>query len=390
MRTSSLGGAERLIIDYLNNIDYSALQVTWAVHENNFSKERAGNSSLAHVEILPRKDPKNGWIKDTIIFWKFVSSQKPDMVIINQFSMASFWFIDMALAFLACKGNVTMIVHDCIPLLDPYVRKLHFGIFPTLGLVWGSKYLGRRLMAYVSRKVIAVSSQVQEMLVRMYRYPEKSVSVIYHGVDTKRFSPVEDCFKRELRKKFGVPADVTVLVSTARFDAFKRVDLLISVFRSFAGARQDIWLVLAGDGPDEPLLHSQVSSMDPSLRSRICFLGFMGNVEEALQMSDIYVLPSYTEGMPLALLEAMSCGLIAVVTNSGGPSEVVSNRVNGFLVGKDETDILAGLHEALRLTPEQAADMSAQARKTIEERFSLQDTIKQAFDCIGLPMKLPS
>ena len=141
MRTSSLGGAERFIIDYLNNIDYSALQVTWAVHENGFSKALVGNSSLTRVEILPRKDTKNGWIKDTIIFWKFVSSQKPDMVIVNQFSMTSFWFFDMVLVYLASKGNVTMIVHDCIPLLEPYVRKLHFGIFPTLGLVWGRKYL---------------------------------------------------------------------------------------------------------------------------------------------------------------------------------------------------------------------------------------------------------
>jgi len=317
-------------------------------------------------------------------FWKFVSRRKPDIVFINQFALESFWLSDLVIAFLVSRGNGFMFVHDCIPLKEKYTRKMHANVVPTVGMCWLRRRIGKRLLACFCRNVIAVSEEVRQMLIVNYGYPQKKVKLIHYGVDTRRFSPAESSLKKNLRESMHIPLDAVIVASTARLDWVKRLERLIAAFSELAHKHANLWLLMAGTGPHEDRLRALVDKLDDASRCRVRFLGFVEDPVSLLQMSDIFVLPSQTEGLPIGLLEAMSCGLITVVTNSGGPSEAVKDKESGFLVEKSAEGVLHGLREALSLSPEQVNVMAQRARKTIEDRFEITANIKKSFDLIGV------
>ena len=85
----------------------------------------------------------------------------------------------------------------------------------------------------------------------------------------------------------------------------------------------------------------------------VFFLGHLDDVSPAVKASDIYVLSSCTEALGIALLEAMSCKLVCVATRTTGPSEIIEDGENGFLVHPSDSGILNGLRAALKLGQEQ-------------------------------------
>lgn len=102
-----------------------------------------------------------------------------------------------------------------------------------------------------------------------------------------------------------------------------------------------------------------------------------------LARATIFALPSYAEGMPMALLEAMSWGLPVITTPVGGVPQVITHETNGLLVQPGDIDALAAAIVRLMVTPALRAHLGAAARATIQERFSLQASIERLLEIYG-------
>jgi glycosyltransferase involved in cell wall biosynthesis len=136
----------------------------------------------------------------------------------------------------------------------------------------------------------------------------------------------------------------------------------------------DIKLLILGEGEDECKLKKQIT--DLNLKNNVFLLGKKENIFDYLNVSNVFVLSSLWEGLPLSLLEAMACGLPVVATNVGGIPEVVKDGLSGFLVEPKNPTILAKKIEyLLNLDIESRKKMGAEGRKIVESKFSLEKMV---------------
>ena len=184
--------------------------------------------------------------------------------------------------------------------------------------------------------VTSVSGWLREETVRIFD-PGRPIEVIPNFVDTETFRPGT---APERRAQFAGP-DEKIVLHISNFRPVKNVKAVIQVF---ARARREVpaRLLLVGDGPEripvERLVHEE--GLEPYVR----FLGNQEFVEDIFPIADLFILPSLHESFGLSALEAMAAGVPVVVTNVGGPPEVVVDGESGYLRAPEDID---GMSEAV-------------------------------------------
>jgi glycosyltransferase involved in cell wall biosynthesis len=230
--------------------------------------------------------------------------------------------------------------------------------------------LGRlRLRMAMSRAdaFVAISRTLRDELIAAGAPPHRIWS-IPNGVDTDRFSPASPRERGMLRAALRLD-DAPWVVYTGRLAPEKGVDLLLSAWPRLLEAVPSARLCILGTGAEERALRSQ--AVAHHIHDSVTFAGGTGDVAPFVRAADVAVLPSRTEGMPVALLEAMSCGLPVVATCVGGSAEVLQDGVNGRLVRPGDPVALAdGLAEAL-LDRDSAARYGAAARSDVHDRYGM-------------------
>ena len=237
-----------------------------------------------------------------------------------------------------------------------------------------STILGRarlRFLRWTVDKWIAVSGQIRSELIEA-GIPTARIAGIPNGVDTDTIVPVSnDEEQTELRQQVGLPSDALIAVFVGRLIQRKRVDLLLEVWKDLIAQYPQAYLLVLGDGDERRKL--QRTAVANGTGQQVRFLGELQpeEVVKYLQLSDVFILPSESEGLSNALLEAMSVGLAPIATRIGGNTDVINDGDNGLLF---EVGDKAGLIEALlRCLRDEALRerIGARARHTIVERFSL-------------------
>jgi glycosyltransferase involved in cell wall biosynthesis len=231
-------------------------------------------------------------------------------------------------------------------------------------------------------RFVAISSDIGAELVQ-HGVHANQIHHITNSVDTTRFSPVDRRRKHELREKFGIPSTSTVVTFTGRLVSYKGLPLLLRVWKDIYQQRDDMLLVLIGSGGldihnCEAELKEYVRSND--LQARVCFTGDVRNVHEYLQMSDIFAFPTEKEAFPLALIEAMACGLPVITTPTGGIKDIIAHGENGLLVEPGNADQLYAAIGALGADVSQMASLGAAALKTVQARYTRQTVAEKYID----------
>lgn len=207
---------------------------------------------------------------------------------------------------------------------------------------------------YEERKIelVAVSETVRESLIRLYQNP--SVTVIFNGIDPHQYN-------RNPTKHFE-----STILHVGRFVKVKNHRYLLREFAKLHQLRPGMRLILVGDGP----LFRRMKEFADELQisQAVTFTGRTDKVPEYLEQSDIFVLPSFYEGLPLSLLEAMASGLIVLSAPCG--SEVIRHRVNGFLFRLEEDALYRLLIEIIQ-SMESFDTIRENAIRTAEQ-FSLE------------------
>lgn len=177
-------------------------------------------------------------------------------------------------------------------------------------------------------KAIAVSGDLAETM-KSLGITEDKILILKNAVDTERFNPSTNM---ELRHKYGIKENEILILFVGYLDTFKGIFELIDAFYEINKENKNTKLMMIGTGPKKEEFKKKVFQL--GLEDYVTLIGVVPNIKIHIyyQMADIFVLPSYTEGFPLAVLEAMACGIPVVASNVGGIHEIVKNGLNGFLV----------------------------------------------------------
>ena len=233
-----------------------------------------------------------------------------------------------------------------------------------LGLGHLILWAGRRADA-----IISLTDQMKQELVIAGMAPERVVQ-IPNGVDCARFAPVSPERRAELRAQFGLPADWPIVLFAGRLAHPKAVDVLLRSWKKLHERNPQALLVLAGTGPLKEEMEALCHEL--GLDDAVRFLGWTDKTLLLYQSADLFVLSSWSEGMSIALLESMACGLTPVVTNVAGNAALVTHEHNGLLFAPgDEEGLAQALERGLKDTALRAR-LAAAARETITSRFSVE------------------
>ncbi len=168
-----------------------------------------------------------------------------------------------------------------------------------------------------------------------------------------------------VRAELGLPPDAQIVLSVGRLSKEKgHADLIRAMVqvRRACGSRP-IALVIVGDGPEHARLEHL--SKELAVESAVHLVGYRGDVGPYYGAANVFVLPSYTEGSPNVLLEAMDAGVPIVATAVGGVGEMIRNAEQGLLVPSGDAQALAGAIVAVLLDPDLRAALTSAARRSL-------------------------
>jgi glycosyltransferase involved in cell wall biosynthesis len=199
-------------------------------------------------------------------------------------------------------------------------------------------------------------------------------AVIPSGVDTDRFQPSDGATRA--RASLGLPVDRPVIGTVGRLEPRKGTATLLAALAALrsAGAHQPT-LVVVGDGPLREGLARDATRL--GIASHVRWLGDLTDVRPVLEALDVFVLPSRTEGMSNALLEAMAMALPVVATAVGGTPEVIADGQRGLLVPADDPEAMAAAVARLLDDASLASRLGAAARQIVEEKFGARSMVRQ-------------
>lgn len=195
----------------------------------------------------------------------------------------------------------------------------------------------QRMLGKVTTRAVAVSEAGRDNLLDFDGFEEKRVTVVRNGADASAFRKLPE--RAASRRALGLPPDAEVIGTVARMHPEKNLPLLIQAFARVARRRERAVLVIAGDGPERP--RCEGVALGAGISDRVHFLGTRSDVTRVLAALDVFVLSSDTEGLPMAVIEAMAAELPVVATDVGAVRELVREGVNGHLAPRGSDEALA-------------------------------------------------
>lgn len=254
----------------------------------------------------------------------------------------------------------------------PYIVSLRGSDVPFYNkrFYWLDKFIFKNLNKKIwekAEKVIANSEGLKNLANKTN--PRQQIEVVYNGVDTEEFKPIEN-------KSMG---EKIKLISTGRLIERKGYEYLIESLEGL----NNFELTLIGDGN----LRIKLEELAHANKVKVNFLGKIDHkdIVSHLQKADIFVLPSLNEGMSNSILEAMACGLPIIATDTGGSKELIQD--NGFIVSKVDADALRDVIERLLGHQEFVKSMGQKSRE-LAKRMSWVNTSAQYYNyykkiCVG-------
>jgi glycosyltransferase involved in cell wall biosynthesis len=222
---------------------------------------------------------------------------------------------------------------------------------------------------------IAVSGEVAESIQKNIA-PKIQVHTILNGVNTDRFKKSEEG-RIKIRQEYGWDDDTIVIGTLAVFRFQKRLDLWLGLFKKIKNLHPDKKLkgVIVGAGPLKDLIEQKRTEL--GLEEDVLMPGLQTNTIDWFSAMDIYMMCSVFEGLPIALLEAMSCELPVVTTNAGGIGEVIRHEVDGLLTGVDTPNDLIQHASSLITNDAFRNQLASASRQRVADAFGMEKMVRE-------------
>jgi len=223
-----------------------------------------------------------------------------------------------------------------------------------------------RIICGLAKKVICVCNHDRNIAVQMKLDQPAKFSVIHNGIPDRLSSP--------RIPPTSQPENYTKVAMISRLNHPKNPELLIRAVARVS----NLELTIVGDGPQRTMLDNMTHSLE--IDHRVIFVGEADEPSELIENSDIVALISYSEGLPLAILEGMRAGLPILATNVGGIPEIITDGEEGFLVPPDDVQQLTNRLHKLAVDQSLRITMGAKSRKRYIELFQVDTMINRTLD----------
>jgi glycosyltransferase involved in cell wall biosynthesis len=203
-----------------------------------------------------------------------------------------------------------------------------------------------KLAGWLSAKTVVVSESLGRHYINTYHVNPSKIVTVYNGFDATRLIPPSEARLAEFRKTYGCPKGRRVICAIGNIAEVKGYRYLIEAVALIARTHPDIMLLIAGNDAgrdDSGKFLSQPGSAreqlgltkladDLGVSDKVVFLGEFREIALLFAVSEAYVCSSLHEGFSLTTVEAMAAGLPVIVSDCGGPTEIVTNGVDGVIV----------------------------------------------------------
>lgn len=228
-------------------------------------------------------------------------------------------------------------------------------------------FVNRTVINRLTHRFVAVSADIGQRLVRYEGLDPQAIEVVYNGVTPATLVSTDE--RAALRRDLGFSPDDVVAGTVGRFDPIKNLPMLVRSLEDAGAAYPRLKGLLIGDGPEFPSIRAMIER--GPMRERVRLTGYRGDARRIAQCLDLFVLPSFSEGTSMALLEAMAAGVPAIVTRVGGNPEIVVQDETGWVVSSDAgPELTAALGQAVD-DPDERRTRAERGRRRFEEKFTM-------------------
>jgi glycosyltransferase involved in cell wall biosynthesis len=229
-------------------------------------------------------------------------------------------------------------------------------------------------------KFVTVSDLLKRDLVS-HGIPAAKINTIYNGVNLNTFR--QECVTGDVRAELGLRAEVPVIGMVARFHPVKGHRFFLEAAQAILQVRPDCRFLLVGSGQYRPEIEALVKQLD--LGEQVVFTGYREDIVNILNILDVLVISSLSEGFGLTAIEAMAMQVPVVAARVGGLQEIIKNGDNGVLVPPANGQAIARAILDLLDNPEIGNAITARALEYVGENFSVE---KMTANTEGLYSKL--
>jgi starch synthase (maltosyl-transferring) len=244
-----------------------------------------------------------------------------------------------------------------------------------MGIEWEATWLHRTLQRAADRRTTATLCKTEAMRHEIHEeesVPLDRIFLVPNGVDIQTYVPPRDAeevlaARQRLVEKCGIPLDAPLAVAVGNLKPIKGHRFLVEAASILQASRPDLHIAVVGEGESASELRQMVK--ERHLEKIFHFPGKAFDVRPWMYAATLFVAPSLSEGMPNALLEAMACGLSAVLSDIPGHREAAGVAAWYFEAGRPES-LATALEQALA-DPDTRQEWGQRMRRRTEERFSL-------------------
>lgn len=365
-RSFEYGGAEKHLIELLHRLCRLDVQISIVCFGKDlFTEYLTGCPNLVVTSIAETPSSLWAWIAF------FRSCQADTVVLVYSWSWNLHWTAPIG-AWLARVPRRYAIQHLVTPAVAPEStgHRILQGIF---------RHANLKMSALTFQAIICVSDAVKSTLVKQYAFPEKVMKTIHNGVSLSQFVP--SCADgAQIRQNYGIGKSEFLFVCVARLSEQKGIGILLEALSMAVEKGLAFRCIIVGDGPLRAEL--QGKSRELGLDGRVIFAGFHEDVRPYLWAASAFIMTSYREGLPLAILEAMACRLPCIVTDVGGNREAITDKVNGLLVPAGSVDAVVEAISLLISHPDEKARMSRAALDRVQQAFNVETCMMKIISVI--------
>ncbi len=344
-----IGGLERVVVNLSKGLDPKKYEVVVCClkFKGKFAKELEKRGIRVH--LIPQKEKGT----DYFAFWKLkdiIRQEKPAIVHTHNSNS----LVDGVIASILTR--VPVVIHT------DHARK-----FPDTRRTM----IAERILSLYINKIIAVSEETKNNLMKYEHIPVHKIAIINNGIDGSKYDITID---HEAKiKELGLEKFKYRVGLGVRLTAQKGITHLINAVPDVLEKFPDTAFVIAGSGYLLEDLQEQATKLQ--IEKNVFFIGPRLDMPEILQILDIYVLPSEWEGLPLVLLEAMAARKAIIATDVGAVSKAIEHQQCGYLVPPKDPQEISNKIISLLNSAKLRNDFANKAYNKFHNHFDIQHMI---------------
>jgi glycosyltransferase involved in cell wall biosynthesis len=351
IETSGPGGAETVLLNIAKNLDRSQFNPT--------------------VVLL-----RPGW------FWGHLLEHNIETKVIHS---RRAWDVSFLIRLIKnCRQLKVDLIHSHLPganlysclvgsvLRIPVIATFHNELFMP-GRSERHKVLKFFLIRNLASKAVVVADYLKSDFINKAKFPIQKLITVYNGIEVAPYRLNFDISAK--KRELGIEEDELIVGNVANLRPPKGHQYFIKAAEQICNNRNRVKFLIVGEGKGKLKAEIEEQIKKSNLKDKVILMGFREDVKELLHVMDVFVLSSISEGLPMAIVEAMAASKPVVATKVGGLPELIVPDFNGFLVSPGDPSALANKIMVLLNDKKLREQFGARSKEIVENKFSLEKMI---------------